>query len=517
MGEWVSVMMRAVQCRWGQPWGRGGHSRYYARLVTERVLVAVAIGVLSAALFTLSNAKLIDADTQTGTYSMDINVPSAVATLNQNFSLTVGMTHDFGSPQCTDGSGVLLTPIPAGCYAGVQWNVDYDESRVTIVSVTQAVGVPTLATCLSYVGKKDLLLGCLDIESSRLTYSGVFWDVVAFCKAPGAALFAISSQPPSPTVVNTGSETSALPIHLHNDTILCGDDADGDGCHNAEETSLVPALGGDRDPAYYWDFYDVNGTRSIGLADTLLILAHFGHGANDDALDNVLDRKKPDNTKPYRTAEDNNGIGLADALANLRSFGDSCSEPPGSAGGGGTGDYSMDVVIVPGSAAVGGANFTAAAAIVNPSAPATCTNGATNGFDDDGDMVVDEADELLLGDPLAVTPAGCYKAAQWYIDYDESLITIVSMTRLGAAPAECTSKNNNGSRVLLGCLSTTGAVMRYTGTAFNVVMNCKAGTAGGVAAFTVSTAAAETFVSDGVANLPIYARTDAIECTGGAP
>jgi len=270
--------------------------------------------------------------------------------------------------------------------------------------------------------------------------------------------------------------------------------------------------------------------QSIGLADTLLILAHFGHD-NDDSLDNLLDRYIPDNTKPYRTAEANGGVGLTDALVNLRSFGHDCSAAPGSASGAtagaeknaeanagsGANEYSMEVNITPPSAAVGGGNFTAAVAVVNPYAPATCTDGATNGFDDDGDTLVDEADELLLGDPLAVPPAGCYKGAQWYLDYDESLINIVSMTRLGAAPADCNAKNNNGGRVLLGCLSTVGAVMRYSGTAWNVVMNCKAGTAGGVAVFTVSTATGETFVSDGVVNLPVHTHTDSINCTGGAP
>jgi len=317
----------------------------------------------------------------------------------------------------------------------------------------------------------------------------------------------------------------------------CDADSDGDGCTHWEEDGLDHIFGGDRNFTNYWDFYDVDGTKSIGLADTLLILAHFGHpatgidgtGANM-ADHNLLDRYIPDLSKPYRTAEANNGVGLADALANLRSFGDSCSEPPGSTGNGAAGaetnaetqgvtaanDYSMEVNITPPNAAVGGANFTAAVAIVHEFAPATCTDGATNGFDDDGDTVVDEADELLLGDPLAVTPAGCYKAAQWYIDYDESLITIVSMTRLGAAPAECNAKSNNGSRVLLGCLSTVGAVMRYTGTAWTVTMNCKAGTAGGVTTFTVSTATGETFVSDGVVNLPMHTHTDSIECTGGS-
>lgn len=64
-------------------------------------------------------------------------------------------------------------------------------------------------------------------------------------------------------------------------------DSDGDGCTDAEELGLQPELGGDRDPDNFWDFYDVTGERQIDLSDTLVILAHFGHGPADDALDHL--------------------------------------------------------------------------------------------------------------------------------------------------------------------------------------------------------------------------------------
>jgi len=105
-------------------------------------------------------------------------------------------------------------------------------------------------------------------------------------------------------------------------------DSDGDGCTDAEEIGINHVLGGQRNPLYFWDFYDVDGTKSVGLTDALLILSHFGHTANFDALDNLLDRYIPVVAEGWRSAESNDGIGLVDVLANLRSFGDSCSGPP---------------------------------------------------------------------------------------------------------------------------------------------------------------------------------------------
>jgi len=107
-----------------------------------------------------------------------------------------------------------------------------------------------------------------------------------------------------------------------------GTDTDGDGCTDSEEMGPDEQAGGDRDPLYYYDFFDVTDEKSIGLSDALLILAHFGHGAAQDALDDKLDRYIPNALKPWRTAAADNGVGLIDALVNLRSFGHSCVAPP---------------------------------------------------------------------------------------------------------------------------------------------------------------------------------------------
>jgi len=97
-----------------------------------------------------------------------------------------------------------------------------------------------------------------------------------------------------------------------------------------QELGPDPNFGGDRDPLSFWDFFDVTGDRRIDVSDTLLILDHFGHGPNDDPLDDLLDRYSPDPAKPWQTAAsaDTNGIDLTDALVNLQSFGHDCSGAP---------------------------------------------------------------------------------------------------------------------------------------------------------------------------------------------
>jgi hypothetical protein len=104
-------------------------------------------------------------------------------------------------------------------------------------------------------------------------------------------------------------------------------DTDGDGCRDGREALVLqfaPQQGGDRNPVYYWDFFDVNGNQSVDLSDTLSVLSYFGDPGVSAAA-NQRDRFVPDMLKPWRTAEANNGIDLQDALASLQSFGNSCT------------------------------------------------------------------------------------------------------------------------------------------------------------------------------------------------
>ena len=97
------------------------------------------------------------------------------------------------------------------------------------------------------------------------------------------------------------------------------------GCTDAQEAGAQPEFGGGRNAAEHFDFYDVTHDRQVNLSDVLEILAHFGHGPDDDAADNQLDRHIPDANTPYLSAASDDGVDVTDALANLESFGHDCS------------------------------------------------------------------------------------------------------------------------------------------------------------------------------------------------
>ncbi len=101
-------------------------------------------------------------------------------------------------------------------------------------------------------------------------------------------------------------------------------DSDGDGCDDVKELGSNPALGGQRDPYYQWDFFDVSGDKSIDLTDALEILEHFGQNPGDPGYDQKYDRDAPDEAKLWKTVASATGIDLTDVLVNLQSFGHGC-------------------------------------------------------------------------------------------------------------------------------------------------------------------------------------------------
>lgn len=54
-----------------------------------------------------------------------------------------------------------------------------------------------------------------------------------------------------------------------------GTDSDGDGCTDKHELGSNPALGGLRDPAKFWDFYDANRDGAVSGLDFFAVLSRF--------------------------------------------------------------------------------------------------------------------------------------------------------------------------------------------------------------------------------------------------
>jgi len=120
---------------------------------------------------------------------------------------------------------------------------------------------------------------------------------------------------------------------------------------------------------------------------------------------------------------------------------------------------------------------------------------------------------------------GCYAAAQWNLDFDQTLVSAganctgaaacTTITRQSGAPTQCNQENNNGDRVLTGCIDLSGDVIGYSGRVFNVTFTCNAP---GTATFTLTTATQPTFVAtfDGTEQ-PIHTHGDSVVCEGAAP
>jgi hypothetical protein len=109
---------------------------------------------------------------------------------------------------------------------------------------------------------------------------------------------------------------------------------------------------------------------------------------------------------------------------------------------------------------------------------------------------------------------GNYQAVQWSIDYDQTIVSFVSAAKTGPAPSDCglASPNDDGDRLLVGCINFSGDNISFSGTAFTATFNClHPGTADFVLANT-SGASPDTFVSKLVGPQPIHTHDASIVC-----
>jgi hypothetical protein len=132
-----------------------------------------------------------------------------------------------------------------------------------------------------------------------------------------------------PTVGNQAQVNTDAAVNPPGDALgdACDANDDNDPCSDAQEAGPQPTSGGDRNPLYPWDFYDVTGDQAIDLADTIAILGKFGLVPGAPGYVASFDRYAPDPQKLYRTAAATGGqigIDVSDAIVNLQSFGHAC-------------------------------------------------------------------------------------------------------------------------------------------------------------------------------------------------
>jgi lysophospholipase L1-like esterase len=102
-------------------------------------------------------------------------------------------------------------------------------------------------------------------------------------------------------------------------------DTDGDGCADVEEVGPNPLLGGGRDPTNRWDFYDVNGTRTINAADFGLVRANFKPFGPVPPEDVVYDRSGGGAT--WAPGPPDNRINAVDIALVRASYNAKCDAP----------------------------------------------------------------------------------------------------------------------------------------------------------------------------------------------
>jgi hypothetical protein len=117
-------------------------------------------------------------------------------------------------------------------------------------------------------------------------------------------------------------------------------DIDGDGCANAAEGGLDPMLGGSRDAANFWDFFDTPDATNVrdavvSASDLARVVGRFG-GTGDPAIDPL---SAPPPAPTYHTAFDrsppaeaplglahgpNGSVTSSDVALIVAQFGHSC-------------------------------------------------------------------------------------------------------------------------------------------------------------------------------------------------
>jgi hypothetical protein len=156
--------------------------------------------------------------------------------------------------------------------------------------------------------------------------------------SPGDVLYIRAGGAPLPMIAITsdqlGLNSPAVPATSPDDDLdaLKGHlptpvDSDGDGCSDVEETGPNHTLGGQRNPSYFWDYFEVSGDRLIDFTDTLDVLGFFGDPGLPATPGNLRDRDIG-GPNPWNTIESNTGVDFTDVLNTLSSFGDDCTAPP---------------------------------------------------------------------------------------------------------------------------------------------------------------------------------------------
>ena len=112
--------------------------------------------------------------------------------------------------------------------------------------------------------------------------------------------------------------------------------------------------------------------------------------------------------------------------------------------------------------------------------------------------------------------SGDYAAVQWNLDYPETVVDVVGISKDPGAPGACSVSNDNGSRVLVGCIEASpDTSIGFSGNAWIVAFKC---IGNGTVNLTLATGSSPTSVLDLNSNdKPAHIHNDTVQCGSGGP
>jgi len=219
---------------------------------------------------------------------------------------------------------VLLAGLPAALASHDGQRAQAGDS----ISITVDPPVPTEADSVRITVAGSLPYPCFDVTSSQYRFGNTIVIDVRATPIGEACILVLGSFSVTEEIgkLPAGSyrvdATASIPCCYPCDPSPCFEtatfevwpaaDSDGDGCTDSQEVAGNERLGGRRDPALFWDFFDTPPRdRAVSIAEIVRVVGRFG--SSGDAGRDPLGPPAP--SPAYHPAFDRTGGGAEGWLA----------------------------------------------------------------------------------------------------------------------------------------------------------------------------------------------------------
>lgn len=268
------------------------------------------------------------------------------AVISQDLSNAPGVQSAATVPSSATEVAVQIVVSGAQDVAAFEFELLYDPAYLRFLRWERGQFLGSTAQCVEVIAQVTVRVGCTTSGVPGVSGAGVLAVVYFDPRAPGQTC-------PLLLDYKLADRYGGSLLAAKQDACLTiAQDGDGDGCGDALELGTDATRGGLRDPAEPWDFFDVplpplrGGSASVrdrivSIADVLGVVAYIGarsggpaspagYAYNADADGDSLadgawyDRRLPDISRPWRTAQGDGAVSIGDALLALYQVGHSC-------------------------------------------------------------------------------------------------------------------------------------------------------------------------------------------------